>query len=412
MNNHFEIFVASRYLKARRKQAVISLITAISIAGVAAGVMALIVALAINGGFRGTLERNLLGATAHVSILEKDPASGIPDWRGLTARLRRLPHVTSASPALYGQIFLAGPLLSNGAYIKGIALDSPAATADLRRNLKQGSLEDADLPGGGIPGLIVGARLAQSTGLGLNQVVNVISPQGEMTPFGPRPSYYRFRVAGIFESGFFDLDNAWAYTSLRAAQRVMAVEDVVNSVELKLDDIYKADEVAKAAAQAAGPKLVATTWSEQNRQLLGALRMERMVTVVTIGLIQLVAALNILITLVMMVMEKHKDIAILMSMGARRQQIRNIFVAQGVLIGVVGTVLGLGAGYTISYFADRYRWIHLDESVYSLSFVPFEPHAWDGLWVAAVAILVSFVATLYPARTATRIAPAESLRYE
>lgn len=411
MNNRFEIFIASRYLKAKRKQAVISLITGISIIGVAAGVMALIIALAINAGFRGTLQRNLLGATAHVSILEKEPANGIQKWRDLSVRLRSLPHVTSVSPALYGQIFLSGPMLSSGAYLKGIDMTSTPATQDLRRNLKQGSLEPVRKPGA-LPGLIIGSRLAESTGLVLNQVVNVISPQGEMTPFGPRPSYFRFRVAGIFESGFFELDNAWAFTTLQSVQRVMAVEDVVNSIEIKLDDIYQAEAVAKAAEQIAGPKLVATPWMEQNKQLLGALRMERIVTVITIGLIQLVAALNILITLVMMVMEKHRDIAILMSMGARQSQIRNIFVAQGVLIGVIGTFLGLVAGYTLSYFADRYQWIRLDETVYSLSFVPFETHLLDGVWVAAAAIFVSFVATLYPARTATRIAPAESLRYE
>ncbi|MEO8658518.1 MAG: ABC transporter permease [Bryobacteraceae bacterium] len=411
MNNRFEFFIASRYLRAKRKQAVISIITVISIIGVAAGVMALIIALAINAGFRGTLQRNLLGATAHISVLEKEPANGIENWRDLGQKLKTLPHVTSATPALYGQVFLAGPLLSSGAFLKGIDMTSAASTEDLRRNIKQGSLDAVQKPGL-LPGLIVGSRLAQQTGLVLNQVVNVISPQGEMTPFGPRPSYFRFRVAGMFESGFYDLDNAWAFTSLAAVQKVLAVGDVVNSVEIKLDDIYTAPQVAMAAEKIAGPKLVATPWMEQNKQLLNALRMERVVTVITIGLIQLVGALNILITLIMMVMEKHRDIAILMSMGARKSQIRNIFVAQGVLIGVVGTAIGLVAGYGLSFLADRYQWIRLDEQVYSLSFVPFEPHLLDGLWVAAAAILVSFVATLYPARTASRIAPAESLRYE
>lgn len=411
MTNRFEIFIAVRYLRARRKQAVISLITAISIAGVATGVMALIVALAINTGFRGTLQRNLLGATAHVSILEKEPSNGIAGWRDLAARLGAMPHVASASPALYGQVFVSGPLLSSIAFLKGIDMDSASATEDLRRNLKQGSIA-AVRTTGPIPGLIIGARLAESTGLVPNQVVNVISPQGEMTPFGPRPSYFRFRVVGIFESGFYELDNAWAFTTLKSAQHVMALNDVVNSIELKLDDIYQAPAVAQAAVPLIGPKLVATPWTDQNRQLLGALRMEKVVTVVTIGLIQLVAALNILITLVMMVMEKQRDIAILMSMGARHSQIRKIFVAQGLLIGVVGTALGLVAGYTLSYFAGRYHWIRLDEQVYSLGFVPFEAHLLDGLWVAAAAIFVSFVATLYPARAATRVAPAESLRYE
>jgi lipoprotein-releasing system permease protein len=233
-----------------------------------------------------------------------------------------------------------------------------------------------------------------------------------MTPMGVRPSTHRFRVVGIFESGFFELDAAWAFTSLATAQQVLSVPDVVNSIELRLDDIYAAPEVAKSLESVIGPELSATHWQEQNRSILNALQMERVVTVITIGLIQLVAALNILIALVMAVMEKYKDIAILMSMGARHQQIRRIFVLQGVLIGVVGSIIGLVIGYSLSFLADHYRWIRLDAEVYSLSFVPFHPRPIDALWVAGIAILVSFVATLYPARNATKIVPVEALRYE
>jgi lipoprotein-releasing system permease protein len=407
----FELFVALRYLKARRKQVVISVITAISVIGVAAGVMALIIALAINNGFRNTLERNLLGATAHVSILEKEPGPGIADWRELAAKLRKLPHVVSVTPSLYGHVFLTGPLQSAGAVLKGIAPGSEGETMGVLRYLKEGSLEGLKETSG-LPGIILGSRLAQSTGMMMRSVVTVISPQGELTPFGPRPSYYRFRVAGIFESGFYELDSAWAFTSLKSAQKVLSVADVVNAIELRLDNIELAPEVAKEADKLIGPKLAATTWMEQNRPLLRALRMERAVTVVTIGLIELVAALNILITLVMMVMEKHRDIAILMSLGARHEQIRKIFMLQGVLIGVVGSAIGVFLGYVLSFLANHYHWIHLDEEVYSLSFVPFEPRWVDGIWVPAAAILVSFLATIYPARSATRIAPAEALRYE
>jgi lipoprotein-releasing system permease protein len=217
---------------------------------------------------------------------------------------------------------------------------------------------------------------------------------------------------GIFESGFYELDAHWAFTSLASAQRVLAVQDVVNAIELRLDDIHAASEVAAQAEQILGKELAATTWMEQNRQILNALRMERVVTVITIGLIQLVAALNILITLVMMVMEKQRDIAVLMSMGARREQIRNIFMLQGVTIGVIGSVLGLVAGYVLSHLADKHRWIRLDEEVYSMSYVPFDPRWIDAAWVPAAAVLVSFLATLYPSRAAARIAPAEALRYE
>jgi len=407
----FELFVARRYLRARRKEAVISVITAISVIGVAAGVMALIIALAINNGFRNTLQRNLLGAMAHVNLVEKEPGSGIENWRELVEKFRNVPHVIAAAPALYGQVYLTGPLLSKGAVLKGIDVSSELKISDTLRNLKQGSIErlTADST---LPGIILGARLAEETGMELNSFVTVITRDGELTPFGPRLSQRRFRVVGMFETGFYEFDATWAYTSLKNCQQALSLPDVVNQIEVKIDDLYLAPQVGEELEKIAGPRFDTTNWMERNLQLLNALKMERAVTVVTIGLIELVAALNILISLVMMVMEKYRDIAILMTMGAKARQIRNIFMLQGVLIGVVGTAIGLVLGYTICHFADRYRWIRLEEQVYSLSFVPFEPRGWDGVWVAAAAILVSFLATIYPARNATRILPTEVLRYE
>lgn len=407
----FELFVAIRYLRAKRKQAVISVITVISILGVAAGVMALVIALAINNGFRGTLQRNLLRATAHVSILEKEPGYGIENWRNLVDKVRGLPGVTGAAPSLYGQVMVIGPKQSGGAYLKGIDPALAGEQAEMLSRLKAGSLSGLH-ESGSLPGIILGSRLAQSTGMTLGNVVRILSPQGEMTPVGMRVTEHRFRVVGIFETGFYDLDAYWAYTSLKSAQIVMNVEDVVNSIELRVADIYRAPQIAQEINGAVDPKLAATHWMEQNKPILNALRMEKVVTVVTIGLIQLVAALNILIALVMMVMEKHKDIAILMSMGARQKQIRRIFMLQGLIIGIVGSVLGLIAGYSLSFLANRYRWLRLDEEVYSLAYVPFEPRGFDALWIAAVAIGVSFLATMYPARNATKIVPVEALRYE
>jgi lipoprotein-releasing system permease protein len=239
-----------------------------------------------------------------------------------------------------------------------------------------------------------------------------MTPQGELTPFGQRPGSQRFRVVGTFESGFYDIDDLWAYTSLPAVQHILALPDVVNSIELRVDDLNRAPEIARAAERAAGKAYSSTNWEEQNRQLLNALKMERYVTSITIGLIELVAAINILITLTMIVMEKYRDIAVLMSMGARRSQIRRILLLQGVIIGATGTLMGLLIGYSLSYLANRYHWIPLDESVYALSWVPFEPRLLDGLWVALAAMLVSTLATLYPARNAIRISPSEVLRYE
>jgi len=405
----FEFFIASRYLRAKRKQAVISVITVISIAGVAAGVAALVIGIAINNGFRDTLQNSLLGATAHVMVLSKDPEQGISNWRELDPKLRQLPHVISVAPNLYGAVYLAGPLRSGGAQIKGIPVDNPP---DMLKHLKQGSfqrLKDTS----GLPGILLGSGLAQNTGMVLDSVVNVFSPRPEM--FGPEirwPAPFRFRVVGIFESGFYDIDSAFAFTSLSSAQAVFSLGNVVNSIELHLDDIYKAPEIAALAEKIAGPQLNATTWMEQYHQILDALSMERLVTIWTISLIGIVAALNILITLIMMVMEKNRDIAVLMSMGAKRQQIRRIFMLQGALIGVVGTAIGLALGYTLSLLADHYRWLRLNEDVYSLAYVPFNPRWQDAIWIAAAAIVVSLIATLYPARAATAVAPVEALRYE
>jgi lipoprotein-releasing system permease protein len=405
----FELFIASRYLRAKRKQAVISVITVISIAGVAAGVAALVIGIAINNGFRDTLQRSLLGATAHVMILEKDPSDGIGNWRALDPKLRQIPHVVSVAPNLYGTVLLLGPLQSQGAEIKGIPLDDPP---DMLKHLKQGSFERLK-DTSGFPGIILGSKLAQSTGMLLNSVVNVISSRPEF--FGPElriPQPFRYRVVGIFESGFYEVDSYWAFTSLASAQAIFSEGNVVNSVELHLNDIYQAPEVARQAEQIAGPMLVANTWMEQYHQILDALATERKVTIVTISLIGIVAALNILITLIMMVMEKNRDIAVLMSMGATHRQIRRIFMLQGVLIGTVGTALGLTLGYSLSLLADHYRWLRLDESVYSLSYVPFNPRWEDAIWIAVAAIFVSLIATLYPAKAATSIAPVEALRYE
>jgi lipoprotein-releasing system permease protein len=409
--SRFEWIVALRYLRAKRKQTVISVITVISVLGVAAGVTALIIALAINNGFQSTLQSSLLSATAHVSILERHPQFGIQNWQELIPRLRHIPHVVSVTPGLYGQVALKGPLVGAGAVLKGIPIESGAPVPELLRHLKAGSLSDFDSGTSPYP-IILGSRLAEQTGVVLHSPVSVISYQGQLTPLGVMPSLFRFRVVGIFESGLYDLDSAWAFTSLPAAQRVLDLNDVVNTIELQLNDIFEAPKVAREAEQITGVKLIATTWMDQNRSLLNALRLEKVVSVITVGLIELVAALNILVVLVMLVMEKHRDIAILISMGARRQQVQRIFVLQGLIIGGIGCAMGLIIGYAVAALFNHYRWLKLDEQVYALSYVPFQNHWTDGIWVAGLALLTSFIATLHPSRNASRIAPAEALRYE
>lgn len=407
----FELFVAGRYLRARRKEKVISVITVISVIGVAAGVTALIIALAINNGFQTTIQRNMLAATAHLNVLNKDPLVGIDDWRSVTEKLRRMPHVVAIAPVLYDQVIMSGPAGTKLITLKGIDVKGELSTSDTLRHLKAGSLmrlqEDQ-----GLPGLVIGVKLAQDAGVTLNSVVTLIDPTGMLTPFGPAPHTLRFRVTGIFETDFFDVDDSWTYASMGSVQRLRSVEDVVNTIELRLDNPDRAPEAAAQALRVTGPGFSTITWQEQHADLFRAFKLEGVVMAVTIGLIELVGALNILTTLTMIVLTKYKDIAVLMSMGARRGQIRRIFVMQGAMIGVIGTAIGLVIGYTFAYFAGIYRWIPLDESVYALNYLPFQPRPVDGLWIAALALGVSLCATLYPARNATLITPVEVLRYE
>jgi lipoprotein-releasing system permease protein len=409
VGSRFEFFVAARYLRAHRKEKVISVITVISILGVAAGVMALVIAIAVTNGFHDTLQSNLLGAMADINVKEK-ANNGIENWETMAAQIRKLPHVVAVSPALYMPVFLAGAIQERGAEMKGVRVDSELAVSNMLRHLKAGSLDRLRDATAVPPGIILGGDLVKETGMTLGSNLDVVST--EMTPFGPRYRGHRFKVCGIFESGFYEIDDGWAFASITAMQKTLGLEDAINQIEIKTDDMYRAPEIAHGIEKVVGKHYLVTTWQETNKSILGALSMERIVTMIVIGLILLVAALNIFITLVMMVMEKYRDIAILMSMGARLSQVRRIFVVQGLLIGVVGSAVGLTLGYSLSYFANKYRWIPLDQSVYQLSFVPFEAHWVDGVWIAAVAILVSFLATLYPARNATRITPAEVLRYE
>jgi lipoprotein-releasing system permease protein len=411
---NFELFIASRYLRARRKHTVVSVITVISVIGVAAGVMALVIAMAVTTGFRNQLQRSLLGAMAHINVTPKVPGEGIEDWRRLMARLRAAPHVTAAAPALYSPVLIVGPVNSKAGWLKGIDVDAELAISDTLRHLQEGSLDRLRDPDAKPPGVILGKQLVQDAGIRVRNRIYVLSPEGgDMDPiYGPRPTARPFVVAGVFSSGFYEFDDGYGFASIAALQKMLGLEDEVNAIELKVDDLNRASEIARGLEKIVGPHLSATSWEEQNTHLFDALRGERIVTIIIIGLIELVAALNILIVLVMMVMEKYRDIAILMSMGARRKQIRAIFMLQGVLIGVVGSAIGLAVGYTLCYFAQKYKWIRIDESVYAFSYVPFETHWVHAIWIAAAAILISFLATLYPARNATRILPAEVLRYE
>jgi lipoprotein-releasing system permease protein len=363
------------------------------------------------------------------------------------ARLAQQPQVVATAPAVYEQLLISSGPRARGAVLKGIVPADERKVSDLLDTVKIGSADALDpvsgqapapLPasiGAGqdspataadrassipaaeqrraaMPPILLGQDMADGLGATLGSVVLVTSPQGELTPFGMVPKYSRFRVAGIFNSGFFDYDSSWAFTRLSEAQRLFGLGDEIAVIEFKIDDIYQAARVADALEQAAGPGFMTTNWMEQNKALFHALRMERLVTFITIGLIVFVAALNILISLIMMVMEKTRDIAVLMSMGSRKSQIRRLFIAQGLLIGVFGTAIGLVLGYALSWVGGHYHLLRLAPEVYSINYVPFAPHLMDGVWVALVAVGVSLLATIYPSWSAARILPAESLRYE
>jgi lipoprotein-releasing system permease protein len=428
----FELFVAARYLRAKRRQAVVGVITVISIIGVAAGVASLIIALAINNGFRQDLQDRLLGASSHVNLLRVE-ADGIRNWEALLSQLAKQPHVVAGAPAIYEQVLISRGARAQGAVLKGIIPAEENKVGDLLNSVKIGSAAplasqegQAAIPASSdsdenplsakttasLAPIVLGKDMADQLGATVGSVVTATSPQGELTPFGIVPKYARFKVVGIFNSGFYDYDNTWAFIRLSDAQRLFDLSDVVSVLEFKVDDIYKAAEVGRELEAAAGKGFLSTNWMEQNRALFRALRLERVVTFITIGLIVFVAALNILISLIMMVMEKTRDIAVLVSMGAKKRQVRHIFMLQGLLIGVIGTAIGLVLGYSISWAAGHYRLLSLSAEVYSIDYVPFAPRLWDGLLVCAVAIGISFVATLYPSRSAAGVLPAEALRYE
>ena len=420
----FELFMAARYLRARRRQAVVGLITAISVLGVTAGVASLIIALAVTNGMRRDLQDRLVGATAHVELL-RIAGDGIRDWRPLLSRLQRVPHVLAASPGLYGQVLVSRGPRSGGALIKGIVPSAELRTGNLLQTVDEGSYTAlAPVPASAAnpdsaandaapsPPIVIGHELAVTLGASVHDTVLITSPQGELTPLGLIPRYQRFEVVGIFSSGFYQYDSAYAFTRLDDAQRLFSEPDLVSVLSFRLDDLNRAPAVAQALQAEAGPGFQATTWQEQNRELFRALKLEQAVTFVVLALIVVVAGLNILSALTMMVMEKTRDIAVMMSFGVTSGQVRRIFLLQGLLISVSGTTLGIALGYAGSLLGARYRFIQLDPGVYSIDHLPFAPRATDALLVAGVSLGVALLATLYPSGSAASVLPAEALRHE
>jgi lipoprotein-releasing system permease protein len=418
----FELFVALRYLKAKRKQTMVSVISAISVLGIMAGVMALVIALALSTGFREVIQTKIVGATAHVNLLHVD-STPLRDYQDLVGSLSRVPHVTGVAPAIFIQVLIAGPSRSQGGVLKGIEYDREQEISDFFSNIVEGdglsireetpaAPPDPDSPPP--PGnIIIGKEMARSLGVRLGDTIRLIFPMGRLNPFGLSTAVKTFRITGIFESGLWDYDLNWAYTNMTSARRLVSYPaDAATVLQFKTDDLENVEPIADAIRSAAGDGFMTTTWIDLNRPLFSALKLEKIVLFLTIGLIVLVAALNIVTTLIMMVLEKQRDIAILSAMGAGQKVIMWVFMLQGLIIGLTGTALGAVLGVGASRILDHYRLIRLEAEVYSIPYIPFHVKTWDVVLVCVTALLISFVATLYPARNASRIDPVEALRYE
>lgn len=412
----YELFIGLRYLKAKRKQTFVSLITLISIAGVMVGVTALIVVIAVMNGFKEDLRDKILGVTSHVVISRFD--GNISKYQEVKAKVEEVSGVNAATPFIYTQVMISSRKAISGAVLRGIEPQTASKVINLQKNLRAGSLKELEAenkPEGmrATPGIILGNELARNIGASRGEPVTVISPLGRLTPLGRVPRSQTFRVAGIFDSGMYEYDSTIAYVSLWAAQRFLGIGDRVTGIEVRVDDIYEADRVARAIGKTLdGYPYWSRDWMRMNKNLFSALKLEKIVMFIILTLIILVAAFNIVGTLIMVVIEKTRDIAILKSMGATRRSIMKIFLIEGAVIGLVGTLLGLLGGYTLCTLLATYKFIELPSDVYYISTLPVRMNPLDVALIALAAIVITLAASVYPAWQASRFDPAEAIRYE
>ncbi|OPX20290.1 MAG: ABC transporter permease [Desulfobacca sp. 4484_104] len=407
----FERFVALRYLKAKRKQTFISLITFISIAGVTVGVMALIVVIGVMTGFDHDLKKKILSVNPHIILLRQ--GSSIVDYDRVAAQVQSIPGVVSAQPFIYTQVMFSGPGNISGGILRGLDLKVIAQGGPPALEVQEGSFPTlATTAPDDLPLIAIGNQLAKNLGVWVGSPIKIISPLGTLTPMGRVPRAKRFQVGAIFHSGMFEFDSTLAYASIPKVQEFLGMTDKVTGIEIRVQDIYHANKLAAIIQEKLGAPYFTRDWMQTNRSLFSALKLEKIAMFIILTLIVLVAAFNIASTLIMIVMEKTKDIAILKSMGATRQSIMRIFMLEGMIIGVVGTVLGLTLGFGLCALLRRYEFIKLPSDVYYISTLPVKLQGWDIAWITGAALLISFIATLYPSWQASRLDPVEAIRYE
>jgi lipoprotein-releasing system permease protein len=406
----FELQVALRYLLAKRRQVFISVISLVSTIGVMVGVAALIIAMALMTGLQGELQDRILGSSAHVFVFK--PATGIDDYRAEVAKIRAVPGVIGAAPAVMGRAMISGTGQPGFVAVKGVDPELEGNVTDVAGALTEGALSDlVPASADALPGIILGRDLAGQIGAMVGDTVTLTTPSGSLTPMGVMPRMRRFKVVGSFRLGLYDVDSTTGLVALEPGMRLAGV-DTVDHIEVKIADIYSAPQLADQIADQFGPDYVTQDWTDINQQLYSALMLEKIGMGIGIGLIVMVAALNIIASLILLVMEKTRDIAILKTMGASKRSIMLVFLLQGTIIGVIGTVLGAAAGTAIATIADRYRLISIPSDVYQVSYLPFKVLPADLVSVIIGAVVVCFVATLYPSRQASRLDPAQALRYE
>jgi lipoprotein-releasing system permease protein len=405
----FELFIALRYLLARRKQAFISLISLISTLGVAVGVMALIIALALMTGLQGELRDRILGSTAHIYVWK---TGGIEDYRAEVARLQQVEGVVGAGPAIMGRALISTDLADAFISLKGVDPALEGNVTDIRRAMQSGSIaaltpESEDDP----PGILVGRNLAGQLGLTVGETATLLTPQGTLSPMGMIPRTRRVRVVGIYALGLYEFDAAYGFVSLDFAERLVG-KTMPDLIELRVGDIAAAPQIAERVVDELGSDYVSQDWSELNQTLFSALWIEKMAISIAIGLIVMVAALQIVASLILLVMEKSRDIAILKTMGTSSRRVMTIFMLQGLIIGIIGTAVGTICGLALCWVFDRYRLIQIPMDVYQVAYVPFVVRPSEVAVVIVSAVFISFLATIYPSRQASRLDPVQALRFE